>query len=58
MASLNCDSASLILLSDAKSAAMLTSAVFITCAVTGSGDSVKKTRTFPVTARADRRVGA
>jgi len=28
---------------------MLTSAVFITCAVTGSGDSVKKSANVPVT---------
>src|SRR2546430_3431080 len=35
--------------SDAKYAAMLSSAVFITCAVTGSGDSVRKNANVPVT---------
>src|SRR3989440_4438409 len=35
--------------SGAKQAAMLSSAVFITCAVTGSGDSVRKNANVPVT---------
>jgi uncharacterized protein (DUF849 family) len=34
---------------DAKYAAMLSNAVFITCAVTGSGDSVRKNANVPVT---------